>query len=115
MWYPRASVVGFAVVASVIVWSSVVRAADEPKRDPAAQKLQGLLVAKGADWVEIIPDQEEKAVRYLPRWVGGLPKDGGGFDKDMMKTISQFKVGDKVKISWTMEEHQRIDTIEKAE
>ena len=52
---------------------------------------------------------------FMPYWRGGMPKDGGGFDKEMMKKLEQFKVGDKVKITWTMEEHQRIDSIEKVE
>ena len=46
-------------------------------------------------------------------WIA--PKDGGGFDKDTAKKVALLKVGDKVKIAWTFEEHRRIDSIDKVE
>jgi hypothetical protein len=58
---------------------------------------------------------EQAELTVWPFWRGGMPKDGGGFDKDTLKQLASFKVGDKVKIAWVFEEHHRIKSIEKAE
>lgn len=50
----------------------------------------------------------------MPRWKGGMPKDGGGFDKEVLRRLELFKVGDRVTVAWTFAEHHRIDRIEKA-
>ena len=57
----------------------------------------------------------DSQLSLMPYWRGGMPKDGGGFDKDMLRQLEQFKVGDNVKVTWTFEEHYRIDTIERVE
>ena len=57
---------------------------------------------------------EQSEMALMPFWRGGAPAAGGGYDKDMMKKLAEFKVGDKVKVSWIMEEHARIKSIEKA-
>ena len=58
----------------------------------------------------------EKDITVWPKWVGGAPKDGGGFDKTVMAAIEKLKVGDKVKIEWVADkEHPRIKSIAKAE
>lgn len=41
----------------------------------------------------------------MPYWRGGMPKNGGGFDKAMMKQLESFQVGDSVKVTWVFEEH----------
>ncbi|HEX3132873.1 MAG TPA: hypothetical protein VHX44_04735 [Planctomycetota bacterium] len=50
---------------------------------------------------------------FMPHWKGGMPKDGGGMDKETLTKLEGFKVGDKVKIGWSWEERRRIETIEK--
>ena len=98
------------------LWSAGALAEEKKAEGPAKGDkgvVTGLITKIDAGKVTLKAGEKETV--FWPYWRGGMPKDGGGFDKDMMKTISQFKVGDKVKISWTMEEHQRIDTIEKAE
>ena len=57
----------------------------------------------------------EKQLTFMPVWKGGAPKDGGGFDKDILEKIGKLKVGAKVKVSWHCEEHLRIDSIDKSE
>lgn len=54
-------------------------------------------------------------LKFLPYWHGGMPKDGGGFDKDMLRRLESFGKGDRVRIEWTLEEHHRIDSILKLE
>lgn len=49
---------------------------------------------------------------FMAHWRGGMPKDGGGLDKEMLATLEKFKVGDHVKIAWVWEERRRIEQIE---
>jgi hypothetical protein len=56
---------------------------------------------------------EEKTLALIPYWRGGMPADGGGFEKEMVAKLKNFKVGDRVKVAWRFEEHYRIDSIEK--
>ncbi|MEN9362138.1 MAG: hypothetical protein RL095_3673 [Verrucomicrobiota bacterium] len=58
---------------------------------------------------------EKGRFRVLPYWRGGMPADGGGFDKETLKKLEGFKKGDKVSVAWTFEEHPRIDSIKKLE
>lgn len=51
---------------------------------------------------------------FMAHWRGGMPKDGGGLDKDVLARLEGFKAGDHVRIAWTWEERRRIETIEKA-
>jgi RNA polymerase sigma-70 factor (ECF subfamily) len=48
-----------------------------------------------------------KRMRFIPQWKGGMPKDGGGFDKDILAKIRALKQGDKVSVDWLFEEHLR--------
>ncbi len=56
---------------------------------------------------------EKETLTLVPWWKGGMPKDGGGFDKEIVAKLKEFKVGDHVKVEWTFMEHYRIDSIEK--
>lgn len=49
---------------------------------------------------------------FMAHWRGGMPKDGGGLDKEMLAKLEQFKAGDQVKIAWVWEERRRIEKIE---
>jgi hypothetical protein len=51
----------------------------------------------------------------MPYWRGGMPQDGGGFDKGMLERIGTLKVGEGVVVKWTFQEHYRIDSIAVAE
>lgn len=49
---------------------------------------------------------------FMAHWRGGMPKDGGGLDKEMVERLGAFKAGDKVKIDWVWEERRRVEKIE---
>ena len=49
----------------------------------------------------------------MPHWTGGHPSEGGGFDKAILRQLSQLKSGDIVKIKWEHSEHNRILAIQK--
>jgi len=74
----------------------------------------GKVTAKGETWLEVTPDKEPP-VRFWPRWVGGLPKDGGGLDKAIIATIKELKVGDWVEVKWSYDERLRAIEIHKVE
>ncbi len=107
-----------AVLSAVLIglWSLGAMAEDKKVESPAKGD-KGVLtgVIAKIDGGKVTVKAGDKETVLMPYWRGGMPQDGGGFDKDMMKTLKDFKVGDTVKIAWTMEEHQRIDSIEKVE
>jgi hypothetical protein len=72
----------------------------------------GTLTAKDRAWIEVKADGEEKARRYMARWVGGAPKDGGGPDKEMLETIRGLKVGSRVRVEWVFDERPRVVKVE---
>ncbi len=67
----------------------------------------GVVTARGETFIDVKPD-DGPTERYIPRWIGGMPKDGGGLDKDMLKILAKVKVGAKVKVSWIYEERKRV-------
>jgi len=60
---------------------------------------KGLLTLKTADGSE---------QRLVPRWLGGMPKDGGGFDKAMVAQIAQLQPGQRVRAQWEWDERPRV-------
>ncbi len=46
--------------------------------------------------------------RLMPCWTGGLPKDGGGHDKAVLKQIRAAGAGDRVRMTWKLEEGKRV-------
>jgi hypothetical protein len=72
----------------------------------------GAIAAKGETWIEVRADGQEESKRYIPRWIGGNPDQGGGFEKTMLKKIAAVKIGDHVKVSWLQEEHLRVTELE---
>lgn len=73
-------------------------------------ELEGLLVSKdkSGKWIEFIADGSDKAVKYIPEWVGGNPNDGGGLKKDTIEAISKIPVPNRVLLKWKDEEHLRV-------
>src|SRR5687768_9861982 len=67
----------------------------------------GILVAKDKNSIDVKADGEEEARKYVPHWRGGAPAEGGGLDKDMLKTFAKLKVGSRVQVKWEFEERHR--------
>ena len=68
--------------------------------------LQGTIVAIGDAWLEIQSGQKKHKLRAP--WRGGNPADGGGPDRDVVKKLSQFRVGNDVAVTWAMPEGKRV-------
>lgn len=73
--------------------------------------VEGTIAARGETWIEVAPLGGGPAERYTPRWIGGMPKDGGGLDKDILRALGEFKVGDNVRIEWQFDERKRVVAI----
>lgn len=46
--------------------------------------------------------------RLMPRWTGGMPKDGGGHDKSVLEQIHAVEKGQRVQLTWVIEEGKRV-------
>src|SRR5262245_8187759 len=86
---------------------------EEKKKDePRKGTVTGVVSTKGDNWVEVKADGEEKARRYVPHWKGGLPKDGGGYDKEVVAKIKDVPLNSRVQLDWEFEERARVVKIE---
>lgn len=101
----------FVMLAAGLAFLGTVLAAPEPTPEKTSGQIVGEIVKK--DGGKITVKGEHETLNLMPYWRGGMPKDGGGFDKDMLRKLEGFKVGDKVRVSWKFEEHYRIETIER--
>lgn len=86
-----------------------------PKSEGTKGELAGLLVARGDNWIEVKADGGDKIKRYIPHWRGGMPEAGGGPDRDMLDNIAVLVIGNRVKLSWSYEEHLRIENVKMLE
>jgi hypothetical protein len=81
------------------------QALGDRKPEPRGGTVIGSVTAKLEAWIDVKGDGEEKARRYVPRWVGG--GGDGGLDKDMIRIIDRTPVGARVKLEWRFEERPR--------
>lgn len=101
-----------AALAAVFCAGLVLAAPETPPKEKSGE-ITGRITKK--DGAKITVQGEHETLTLMPYWRGGMPKDGGGFDKEMVAKLGKFKVGDKVKVRWAFEEHYRIESIERAE
>lgn len=107
----RMALAGFLlVVASGLAASQEKK--DDKKKETRKGSVTGEVTAKGDNWIEVKADGEEKGRRYVPHWKGGLPKDGGGPDKEMIAKLKAVPVKSRVKLDWEFEERARVVKIE---
>jgi hypothetical protein len=97
-----------AIALTVLLACAWVARADDKK----SGTVTGIVIAKDKNWIEVKADGEEKGRRYVPRWIGGKPADGGGLDRKMLKTIADLKIGSRVRLEWEFEERARAVKIE---
>jgi hypothetical protein len=103
-------------VAAVALAVSAAGGGQEPRRKDADEgkkgTVTGVVTAKGENWIEVKADGEERPRRYVPHWKGGLPKDGGGPDKEVVAKIKSIPVKARVRLEWSFQERPRVETIE---
>jgi hypothetical protein len=87
------------------------------REEPPAQKsgnFTGIVTGKGENWITIQPDGEHESRKFIPRWIGGAPDQGGGFDKDALRAIREVAVGTHVSVTWVWDEHYRLTGLKPA-
>jgi hypothetical protein len=84
----------------------------DAKKEKKSGTVTGVLTAKGPAYIEVKADGEEKARRYVPHWRGGKPNEGGGPDKNVLKTFEALKVGSRVRLEWEFDERPRVLRVE---
>lgn len=72
----------------------------------------GVMTRKDGATIFVKADGAEESVKYRPRWSGGMPKDGGGFDKAIEEQIKKIPVTNRVRVTWVLEEGRRVTAIE---
>jgi len=94
-------------VVEIKVTESAPAGGGEAKPAPQSGKMAGTVVEKGDNWIRVKAAGGESE-RFMPRWIGGMPADGGGLDKEMLAQLAKIKVGDKVELRWVMDERKRV-------
>ena len=97
------AVMAISVICAIVAWA-----------DDAATggTVNGILTAKGTNWIEVKADGASNPERYLAFWNGGNPDQGGGPDPTMVQTIRKLVVPNRVKVTWKLQEHRRIVSVE---
>ena len=103
--------IGWLLAAGILGLAGYTAAQDK-KDESRKGTVTGIVSAKGSNWIEVTADGEEKGRRYVPHWKGGLPKDGGGPDKEMVAKIKETPLKSRVRIEWEFEERARVIKIE---
>jgi hypothetical protein len=100
----------------VVLALAALGRADEPKKKDADEgktgTVTGVVTAKAENWIEVKADGEEKPRRYMANWKGGLPKDGGGPDKEIVAKIKETPLKALVLLEWSFHERPRVEKIE---
>ena len=100
----------FTLTATLIGGGALAQEKKDRPKDPLEGKTgttAGKVVAKGPNFVEVQADGEEKARKYVPEWKGGLPAQGGGIDKAIVKKFADVTIGSRVEVDWAFHERFR--------
>jgi len=97
-----------SAVAGCALCPAFLRAEGKPEGEPRRKSgvIEGVISEKGENWIRVKPAEGE-SMRFMPRWIGGMPADGGGLDEDMLRVFQGLKAGDKVRVRWEFEERPR--------
>ena len=71
-------------------------------------------VVEVGEAVIVVKPEGGKAQRFRPPWTGGMPRQGGGFDRIVLGKIRKQKEGSKVKLTWDLIEGKRVVDIKSA-
>jgi hypothetical protein len=96
------------IVLATMQWSATARAEGTPQTGVT----EGVLTNKGENWIAVRADGERESTKLVPRWIGGLPKNGGGLDKRMLAMFRELIIGSRLKVAWLQDEHLRVVDIQ---
>lgn len=101
-----------AMLATIAVYSNTQAEEKNPFAPKMSGEVEGVVKEKGKSFIRVAIEGREGTVRFTPEWSGGLPKDGGGLDKKVLKKIRAVKPGSTVKIKWKYSERPRVLDLE---
>lgn len=101
----------FSLLCAVVLSLTLLQLAG-PARAQQTGVSEGVLTAKGEAWIAVLADGEQQPTKLIPRWVGGLPRNGGGLDKRMLLLFRELVIGSRLKVSWLRDEHVRVVEIQ---
>jgi hypothetical protein len=86
---------------------------DAESRGPAREgRLVGVLAERREEGFDI-RDRNGALYRFMPRWLGGLPEQGGGLDPEVLATMASLKPGDRVRVTWFLDDRLRAASLER--
>jgi O-glycosyl hydrolase len=85
--------------------------AKDERRIVARGTAAGTVLEKGRAFV-VVRSNTGATARYIPRWTGGNPSDGGGPEPRIVEAIARLRAGDRVKVRWYVNDHVRIEDIQ---
>jgi len=83
--------------------------------DQREGELTGTIQAREGTSIDVVPDTGGPIERYIPRWFGGMPSNGGGPEKEVVKALEPLRVGQRVRIKWIYDERKRLLAVGPAE
>ena len=69
------------------------------------------LVQKSEQEHRLIVKGDDGTRHFFPHWRGGMPADGGGFDKAMLEVFKKLNAGDQIEVKWTADERFRAEEV----
>lgn len=70
--------------------------------------ITGEVVRKVKNGFDLKVSSSGEVIRFIPQWYGGMPKSGGGLDREVLAQIRPLKVGDVITIEWVYAERPRV-------
>ena len=71
--------------------------------------MNGILVQKGDRWIDVESEDSFLPWRFYPKWVGGMPESGGGYNPTTLAFFDKFDVNEPVRIVWSYDHRPRIE------
>ncbi len=69
--------------------------------------LRGVVVDKGDHWIDVMPPKESLE-RFVARWLGSRPEEGGGLDEEALAVIAKTEIGEAVLFDWIYDDRKRV-------
>lgn len=79
---------------------------------PKTGRFTGTIQEKDEGWIRV-KNEEGRSEKFVPRWIGGMPAQGGGPDREMVNKLNHLKPGERVRIDYEINEGMRILRIDK--
>lgn len=80
--------------------------------DTEGGTVEGTVIATQRNALILSVGEPGRAMRVMPQWLGGTPKDGGHLDEATLEQVRDTPVGSTVRVEWIYSERPRIKAME---